>query len=272
MTAKREKIRKKPKKQKKAWDTIKGIIIIVLLVVLIRVYFVEAFQIPSGSMKDTLLVGDLILANKLIYRFIEPKRGDIVIFKYPHQDNSINPYKTLKQWVGDLTGRPLINRKNLIKRVIGLPGETLEMKEGVIYINGRPLNEPYLKFKPEGNFGPYNISEDSYFLMGDNRNESSDSRYWGFLPKKYIIGKALFIYWSWIPSECNIFSCRGRLLPIDTDKGRNLFKNDNCDDVKKFYACEKCGSIHREWWDGTDEPIYKFWKHIRFNRLLMMIH
>ena len=95
MTTKKEKVMKKPKKHRKVWDTINGIIIIVLLVVVIRVYFVEAFQIPSGSMKDTLLVGDLILTNKLIYHFTEPKRGDIVIFKYPHQDNSINPIKTL---------------------------------------------------------------------------------------------------------------------------------------------------------------------------------
>ncbi|MGQ9705716.1 MAG: signal peptidase I [bacterium] len=271
MTARKEKIRKKPRKQKKAWDTIKGIIIIVLLVVIIRVYFVEAFQIPSGSMKDTLLVGDLLLTNKLIYRFTEPKRGDIIIFKYPHQDNTINPYKTLKQWIGDLTGRPLINRKNLIKRVIGLPGEKLEIKDGVVYINGKPLKEPYLKFKPEGNFGPYKIPSDNYFLMGDNRNESSDSRYWGTLNRKFIIGKALFIYWSWVPSNCNIFTCRGRLLPIDRDKGRLLFK-DKANDVEKFYICEKCGGIHREWWDGTDKPFYNLSSHLRFNRLLMMIH
>lgn len=259
------------KVRKTAWDTIKSILIIIVLVVIIRVFILEAFQVPSGSMKDTLLVGDLILANKIKYRFVEPKRGEIIIFKYPHQDNSINPYKTLLQWIGDLTGRPLINRKNLIKRVIGLPGEKLEMKDGVIYINDKPLDEPYLKFKPVGDFGPYYIPDDCYFLMGDNRNKSSDSRYWGPLPEKFIIGEALFIYWSWIPSHCNVFPCRGKIIPIDREQGLKHY-NINVDDVEKFYKCERCGTIHREWWDATDEPYYKFWKHIRWSRLLMMIH
>lgn len=136
-------------------------------------------EVPSGSMQDTIKVGDRVVALRLSYVFGNPKRGDIVVFPFP-DDESVD----------------------YIKRIIGLPGETITGKNGLVYINGEPLDEPYVMDKLDGDFGPYVIPEDSYFMMGDNRNNSEDSRYWEnkFVTKDKIKGKALFKFpgFSWL--------------------------------------------------------------------------
>lgn len=154
-------------------EIVESVAIAVILAFVIRIFLFQPFYIPSGSMEPTLMIGDRILVNKFIYHFQEPKRGDVIVFKYP-----------------------LEPERDYIKRVIGLPGETLEIRDSQLYINGEPVPEDYL---PENlrfmDFGPVTIPENAYFMMGDNRNNSQDSRFWGTLPREYIQGKAVVIYW-----------------------------------------------------------------------------
>jgi signal peptidase I len=155
----------------------------------IRTFVVQAFQIPSGSMEDTLLVGDFLLANKFVYGahvpFTEtrlpalsrPKRGDIIVFRAPHQD------------------------KDFIKRVVGVGGDTIELRENRLLVNGEEQVEPFVAIKgeapPFADFSPRRVPKGYLFMMGDNRNNSQDSRYWGFLDERLIKGKAMILYWSW---------------------------------------------------------------------------
>lgn len=177
-------------------ENIEAILIAIVLALFIRTFVVQAFKIPSGSMKPTLLVGDHLLVNKFIYGvklpFIhttiipvsEPERGDIIVFPYP-----INP---------DM---------DFIKRVIGVPGDTIIIKNKKIYINGELFTpDPGVHTDPNiipainshrDNYGPITVPKDKYFVMGDNRDNSYDSRFWGFVDKHDIIGKAFIIYWSW---------------------------------------------------------------------------
>jgi signal peptidase I len=167
--------------------------IAVLLALFIRTFVVQAFKIPSGSMEPTLLVGDHILVNKFIYGvkipFIHttlipissPKRGDVVVFIYP-VDKS----------------------KDFIKRVIGLPGDTVEIKDNKIIINGKIYDDKHGFYaeprEGKGNLGPserFKVPKDHVFVMGDNRDHSYDSRFWGYVPVNTIKGKAFIIYWSW---------------------------------------------------------------------------
>lgn len=163
----------KEKKKSTIFELIESVLIAVVLALVIRFFLFEPFYIPSGSMEPTLQVEDKIIVNKIVYRFGEPERGDIIVFKYP-----LDP------------------SRDYIKRVIGLPGETLEIKESTVYIDGQAITENYLpsdtKFM---DFGPVSIPEDSYFMMGDNRNNSQDSRVWGTLPEDHIVGKAFLIFW-----------------------------------------------------------------------------
>jgi signal peptidase I len=179
-----------------------SIVIAVILALFIRTFVVQAFKIPTGSMEETLLIGDHLLVNKFVYgpaptaleRALLPvgtiKRGEVLVFKYPEDPE-----------------------RDFIKRIIGLPGETVELREKKVYINGKPLDEPYVHFlsSPSGpselhevtsfdvreRYGPVTVPADHYFAMGDNRDNSSDSRYWGFLPRENIKGKSLVIYWSY---------------------------------------------------------------------------
>jgi signal peptidase I len=154
-----------------------------LLALFIRTFVVQAFRIPSGSMIPTLLVGDQILVDKLAYKFRKPERGDIMVFKYPEDES-----------------------RDFIKRLIGLPGDKLEVKNRVVFINDKPLVEDYAYHEGapidmihadlRDNFGPTVVPEKKYFLMGDNRENSQDSRFWGFLNEDKIIGRAFIIYWS----------------------------------------------------------------------------
>jgi signal peptidase I len=163
-----------------------AILVAVLLALLIRTFVVQAFKIPSGSMIPTLLVGDHILVNKFVYRFRDPVRGDVIVFKYPVDES-----------------------RDFIKRIIALGGEDLYIRDQKIYVNCRPpeprcqpVPDPWGKW--EERFGSASsettsvqVPAGSYFVMGDNRNNSQDSRYWGFVKGDKIKGKAFLIYWSW---------------------------------------------------------------------------
>jgi len=165
--------------------------IAILLALFIRAFVVQAFKIPSGSMEPTLLVGDHILVNKFIYGIklpylqttlipiSEPQRGDIIVFIYP-EDKS----------------------KDFIKRVVGTPGDRIQMQDKQILVNGQPFDDKYGYYDERaGNtsrsFGPVVVPKDHYFVMGDNRDHSMDSRFWGFVPSEAVKGKAFIIYWSW---------------------------------------------------------------------------
>ena len=182
-----------------AREYFESIVIAVILALFIRTFVVQAFKIPTGSMENNLLVGDHLLVNKFVFgptatgleRTLLPvanlERGDVVVFKYPAEPD-----------------------RDFIKRVIGLPGETLELRHKKIYINGEPLDEPYVHFLTppstnsqevitsdlRENYGPVTIPADRYFVMGDNRDNSQDSRWWGYLPRDLVKGKALMVYWS----------------------------------------------------------------------------
>ena len=145
--------------------------IAVAIAVVVNMFLIVNAVIPSASMETTIMTGDRIFGNRLAYKNHDPARGDIVIFKFPDDESQL-----------------------FIKRIIGLPGETLEVIDGKVYINGdsTPLDEPYIKVDAIGDYGPVTIPENSYFMMGDNRNNSMDSRYWKqpYVFKDKILGKA----------------------------------------------------------------------------------
>lgn len=154
---------------KKVMDWLLTLVLAVLLSLAIRTYVAEARWIPSVSMLPTLRIGDHLIIEKISYKFGDIDRGDIVVFEAP-------PASHLEEV--------------MIKRVIALPGETVSIKNGVVYINGIPLEEPYELEKPREDFKPVTVPENSIFVMGDNRNNSFDSRFWGVLEKDLVIGKA----------------------------------------------------------------------------------
>jgi signal peptidase I len=175
---------KPPHKKGKLKDTIDSIVVAFVIAMIIRAFFIQAYKIPSGSMLNTLLIGDHILVNKTAYWFTQPKRGDIIVFEYPLEPD-----------------------KDFIKRVIAVPGDKIKMINKVVYLNGKPLNEPYTRHEsdfvfpedinPRDNFKEITVPQGYYFVMGDNRDSSFDSRFWGFVREKAIKGEALVIYWSW---------------------------------------------------------------------------
>jgi signal peptidase I len=240
-----------------------SIIFAIVLAIVMRQFVVQAFKIPSGSMEETLLIGDHILVNKFLYRFTSPERFDVIVFKYPWEDD-----------------------RDFIKRVIALPGDRVQVRNKTVYVNDRPLQEPYAQFLamhgreenfgpvvipkkgdtveirsdkqlylngevipiPPGRFyprdhgaamtgfevfygalfparatlqdpvGPFVVQHDYYFALGDNRDNSKDSRYWGFVEDSRIKGKAFFIYWSWNRNGSFVNHIRwdrlGRLLQL----------------------------------------------------------
>lgn len=149
---------------------------VVVIAFLLETFIVINARIPSASMENTIMTSDRIFGNRLAYINDDPKRYDIVIFKYPDDESQL-----------------------FIKRVIGLPGETVEIIDGKVYINNsaEPLDDSFCPETPEGDFGPYVVPEGSYFMLGDNRNHSRDSRYWDntFVSKDAILGKTIFRYW-----------------------------------------------------------------------------
>ena len=154
------------------WEFAKTLIIAFVLAQLIMVSVAQAFQVEQYSMEPTLLPHDRVLVDKILYRLREPRRGDVIVLKYP-----LNP------------------QRNYIKRIVALPGDVLEVKEGKLSVNGRRVIELYVNNGPQGNFGPLNVPADSVFVMGDNRNNSEDSRAFGALKKNLVVGQALLIYW-----------------------------------------------------------------------------
>lgn len=146
----------------------------ILLALVLRTYAVASFYIPSGSMENTLQKRDLLIADKFSFKVLgaDPQRGDVMIFRYPEDPT-----------------------KDYIKRIIGLPGDTVEIRDGTVYINGAGLSEEYIKEKPVHSFQPLTVGEDEYFVMGDNRNHSSDSRVWGTVRRELMEGRALFVFW-----------------------------------------------------------------------------
>ena len=181
-----------------AREYFESICVAVILALFVRTFVVQAFKIPTGSMEPNLLIGDHLLVNKFNFAPtlagvenmvlpIDPiRRGEIIVFKYPEEPE-----------------------RDFIKRVIGLPGETLELRNKRVFINNMPLDEPYVHYLfPPGEdeapsdfdvrmtYGPVTVPAGHYFMMGDNRDNSQDSRYWGFLPRDYVKGKALFVYFS----------------------------------------------------------------------------
>jgi len=202
-----------------------AIIIAVFLALLIRAFVVQAYKIPSGSMEDTLLVGDHILVNKFVYglkvpftdtRFLIfnlPKRGDIIVFSFPGDKDKPECTSIVKN-VSSRFANAFSRRnpaylfkddcRDFIKRVIGVGGDKIEIKNKKVYVNDIPLDEPYAVYKGNGiensrrdNFGPFIVPRRSLFVMGDNRDNSFDSRFWGVVDMDEIKGKAFIIYWSW---------------------------------------------------------------------------
>jgi signal peptidase I len=177
-------------------EYIEAIVIAVILALFIRTFIIQAFKIPSGSMLETLQIGDHVLVSKFSYGIKmpfsgkvlvpikEPQRGDIIVFKYP-KDPSLD----------------------YIKRVIATGGETVEIKDKKVFINGKPLADDHGQFKdenihpptqdPRDNFGPVTVPAGKLFVMGDNRDNSFDGRFWGFVDLEAVRGKAFIIYWSW---------------------------------------------------------------------------
>lgn len=174
-----------------------SIVIAVILALFVRTWVVQAFKIPTGSMENNLLIGDHLLVNKFVFspsasgaeRLLLPvsrvERGDVVVFKYPEEPE-----------------------RDFIKRVIGLPGETLELRRKVVHVNGKPVDEPYVHFlQPASDgtseltafdlresYGPVVVPAGHYFVMGDNRDNSQDSRFWGFVPDDNLVGRAFFVW------------------------------------------------------------------------------
>ncbi len=148
----------------------------IVLALGIRTFVAEARYIPSGSMLPTLEINDRLIIDKLGYRFQDPRRGDIVVF---------SPTEQLRTQYTEA----------FIKRIIGLPGETLEVRDGVVFVNGQALKEKYIAEEPQYTWGPETIPEDHFLVLGDNRNNSFDSHYWGFVPRDHIIGRAVVRFW-----------------------------------------------------------------------------
>ena len=180
-----------------AREYFESICVAVILALFVRTFVVQAFKIPTGSMENNLLIGDHLLVNKFVFAptvtgleeavlpIASIRHGDIIVFKYPEEPG-----------------------RDFIKRVIALPGETIELRNKRVYIDETLLDEPYVRFLiPPGEdgggdfdvrvqYGPVTVPEGHYFMMGDNRDNSQDSRYWGFLPEEYVKGRALFVYFS----------------------------------------------------------------------------
>ncbi|MEO0539247.1 MAG: signal peptidase I [Cyanobacteria bacterium P01_A01_bin.105] len=168
-----------PNKQPNPW--IEGLQTIGLSVVLalgIRQFVAEARYIPSGSMEPTLQINDRLVIEKVGYHFTEPDRGDIIVF-WPPDELFVEGQR----------------RDAYIKRVVGLPGETVEVANGVVLIDGQPIEESYIKAPPEYQWGPEQVATGNYLVLGDNRNYSYDSHEWGFLPEENIIGRAVVRFW-----------------------------------------------------------------------------
>ena len=181
------------------------ILVALVVAIVVKTFLIQAFYIPSESMLPTLEVGDRVFVNKLVYDLGDIHRGDVIVFGNPHPEQV--PDRGLVDgflhWLGEGIGFAQPENEDFIKRVIGLPGETLEIRDNVVYIDGRALDEPYLTAAAERHNGDYPFTEvpdGELFVMGDNRGNSADSRFGlGFVPVERVIGKAFVIIWP--PSD-----------------------------------------------------------------------
>ena len=184
-------------------EYVEAIVLAAILTIVIRGLVIQAFRIPSGSMEDTLLVGDYLFVNKMVYgseidigfsgnrlvyyrfpKIRDPKPGDVIVFRYPDDPS-----------------------RDLIKRCVAVAGQTVEIRDKVLYVDGVAREEPYAMHKdprvlpgetsPRDNFGPFVVPQGHLFMLGDNRDNSHDSRFWGALPRSLVKGKSMFLYWSW---------------------------------------------------------------------------
>jgi signal peptidase I len=175
------------------------ILIAFLLALLIKTFLVQAFYIPSQSMLPTLEVGDRVLVNKVVYDIGEVHRGDVVVFRNPNlEEPDRGPIEALLNWLVEGLGVTSDPNQDFIKRVVGLPGETVEVRNGRVFIDGSRIREPYvIDQKDPSDFGPVTVPKGRYFVMGDNRPNSSDSRSrtLGFIPEDKIVGKAFILLW-----------------------------------------------------------------------------
>ncbi len=190
--------KKKKRKKRSFWAELPGLLLTALLIaVLVKTFLIQPFWIPSESMMDTIHVNDRVMVNKLAFRFGEPQRGDIVVFRdpaAPEVDESIPEavIRSVLEAVGVRSG----GSEPLIKRVIGLPGETITITDNQVHIDGVALSEPYLAdglVMPDE--GPFTVGEDEVFVMGDNRPFSFDSRRFGTIPYEDLMGRAFIIIW-----------------------------------------------------------------------------
>lgn len=184
-------------------ENVEALVIAIILALFIRTFVVQAFKIPSGSMQNTLLIGDYILVNKFIFGvkvpftdvtvipIKDPQRGDIIVFKYPEDPS-----------------------KDFIKRVVAMGGDTVRIENKKVFVNDVLQDHPQAihvdprsfpkDFQPRDNYGPAVVPEDKLFVMGDNRDESNDSRFWGFVNVSAVRGKAFMIYWSWDSGDFDV--------------------------------------------------------------------
>lgn len=170
----------KEKNKKLIWEYIESLLIATVLALIIRTFLITPFKIPTGSMNPTLKPGDKIFVNRLIYRFRKPQRGDVIVFRYPEDPS-----------------------RDFIKRLVASGGETIEIADGKVIINGEAVNYPeifqQINYENRGAYGALDaqitIPEDCYFVLGDNSGSSRDSRYWGFVPRKLLLGRAFVIWW-----------------------------------------------------------------------------
>jgi len=214
---------KKIKRKKNIFqDYLEAILFAFVVAMLIRNYTIQNFKIPSSSMEKTLLIGDYLIGNKLKYFFTDPEQGDIVIFYYPADPEEPQPRENYAKILGPiyLDKKAWLpkwhQKKNVVKRVIGMPGDIIEVKNKLVYVNEEEYlcgSEQYIDYRniprSEGrifwddkfmgsrdNFGPVTVPENQYFAMGDNRDVSGDSRYWGFLPREDIAGTPAIVTFS----------------------------------------------------------------------------
>lgn len=154
-------------------DLVETVLIALIFALLIRKYIIQTSLVPTGSMIPTLNIRDRLFVNKFIYRFSDPQRGHIVVFESPHQDG-----------------------REYVKRCIGLPGDIIEIQQGRVYVNGKLLVIAGVIIQEDYSYSePIPVPENSYFMLGDNRGNSQDSRYWGFVPRDAVLGEALFTFW-----------------------------------------------------------------------------
>ena len=160
--------------RKELFEWVLTIAAAVMVALFINNFIIVNATVPTSSMEKTIMTNDRVIGLRFAYHSSEPERGDIIIFRFPDDEDIL-----------------------YIKRIIGMPGDTVEIHDGGVYIDGSLLDEPYLKVTTEGEFGPYTVPEGHYFMMGDNRNNSADSRYWDntFLEREKIVGKAVLRYW-----------------------------------------------------------------------------